>query len=72
MYIMGGNAKLRAGIFAATGILFIVLAFVLSDFTRTIFLIIGIADLAVAAFTFWMARSAEQKGQTGGGQGWVG
>jgi hypothetical protein len=61
MIIMGGNAKLRAGIFALTGVLFLVLAFTMGSFTRTLFLIIGIADLAIAGFTYWAGHKAESQ-----------
>ena len=72
MIIMGGSSKLRAAIFALTGILFLVLAFTLGSFTRTIFLIIGLADLALAGFTYWAAHKAEQATDPNQPGNWVG
>ncbi len=73
MIIMGGNSKLRAGIFALMGVLFLVLAFTLGSFTRTLFLILGIVDLAIAGFTYWMAHKAEQQAADPNQPGnWVG
>jgi type IV secretory pathway VirB2 component (pilin) len=71
--IMGGFMKGKAAIFAVMGVVFIVLSFTMSSFTRSTFLIIGISWLVVAAFSFWMARSAEgPKDQDQTGSGWVG
>ena len=61
MITMGANSKLRAGIFALTGVLFLVLAFTLGSFTRTLFLILGVVDLVIAGVTYWAARKAEQQ-----------
>jgi uncharacterized membrane protein YuzA (DUF378 family) len=75
MIIMGGFMKGKAAIFAVMGIVFIVLAFTMSSFTRSIFLVIGISWLISALFSFWMAKAAEGPRQDPGAPGstdWVG
>jgi hypothetical protein len=67
--------KGKAVIFAVMGVVFIVLSFTMSSFTQTTFLIIGIAWLVSAAFSFWMAKAAEGPKQDPNqppGSGWIG
>jgi hypothetical protein len=72
MIVMGGWMKGKALIFGVMGLVFIVLAFTMSSFMRTTFLIIGIADLAAAGFSYWMAKSADASDPGQPGQTWVG
>jgi len=73
MIIMGGNSKLRAGIFALTGVLFLVLAFTMGSFTRTLFLILAVVDFVIAGVTYWAAHKAEQAAANPNQPGnWVG
>ncbi len=73
MIIMGGNSKLRAGIFALTGVLFLVLAFTMGSFTQTLFLILAVVDFVIAGVTYWSAHKAEQAAANPNQPGnWVG
>jgi hypothetical protein len=73
MIIMGGFLKGKAVMFAVMGVVFIVAGFAIGGFIRSTFIIIGVADLVAAAFSFWMAKSTEPKdtGVPGSGN-WVG
>jgi hypothetical protein len=67
MIYMGGWMKGKAAIFAIMGVVFIVLAFTMPSYVKATFLIIGIADLAAAAFAWWMSRASDdQRSGTGG------
>jgi hypothetical protein len=76
MIYLGGFMKGKALIFGILGLVFVVLAFTMSSFTQTTFLIIGIAWIAAAAMSWWMARATEPKqqdpNQPPGPGNWVG
>jgi hypothetical protein len=63
MIIMGGFMKGKAVFFAVLGIIFIVAGIVMGGFVRSTFIIIGVADLAAAGFSYWMAKSTENQQQ---------
>jgi membrane-bound ClpP family serine protease len=74
MIVMGGWLKGKAVLFAVMGVVFIVAGLMMPSFVRSTFIIIGVADLAAAAFSFWMAKSTEPKQDPNAGSGttWVG
>ena len=74
MIVYGGFLKGKAVLFAVMGIVFIVLGFVMGGFVQSTFIIIGIADLVAAAFSYWMGKQTEPKdpGMPQQGGTWVG
>jgi hypothetical protein len=73
MIIMNGWGKGRALIWGVMGIVFIVIGLMSPSIVRMTFIIIGVADLAVAGLGYWFARKADANAQQmGGGGTWVG
>ena len=74
MIFMGGWMKGRALLFAVMGVVFIVIGLMSPSIVRSTFLIIGVADLVVAAFSFWLGRRTEPQDPAapGGGGNWIG
>jgi hypothetical protein len=75
MIYYGGFLKGKAALFAIMGVVFIVIGLLSPSFIRTTFIIIGIADLVAAGFSFWLGKKTEPQDPTmGGPQGgtWVG
>jgi membrane-bound ClpP family serine protease len=75
MIVYGGFLKGRAVLFAVMGVVFIVIGLLSPSFIRTTFIIIGVADLVAAGFSYWMGKKTEpQDPSMGGGQpgNWVG
>lgn len=67
MIYYGGFLKGKAAIFAIMGVVFIVLGFVMGGFVQTTFIIIGIAELVAAAFSFWLGKKTEPQNPGMGG-----
>jgi hypothetical protein len=74
MIVYGGFLKGKAVLFAVMGAVFIVLGLVMGGFLQSTFIIIGVADLVAAGFSYWMGKQTEPKDPMGPQQGgtWVG
>jgi hypothetical protein len=75
MIIYGGFLKGKAVLFAVMGVVFIVIGLMSPSIIRGTFIIIGVADLIAAGFSYWMGKKTEPQQQDptmGGGSNWVG
>jgi hypothetical protein len=68
MIYYGGFLKGKAALFAIMGVVFIVIGLMSPSIVRMTFIIIGVADLVAAAFSYYLGKKTEPQ-QMGMGMG---